>query len=327
MSSYCEPEDVLDLRVEPEARQRPWRPAQLLFRLLEVVGVEMRVPERMDELARLEPGDLRHHLGQQRIGRDVERHAEEDVAAALVELAAQPALRRRRTGTGSGTAAAPCRRPRPGSTPSRYAAAIPAWSGSSARRRRSGRSSRPSRPARAPLAAVDRPEVAVRVGPLVPDLDPALLQPAHIGLAAEEPQQLVDHRLEMELLGRQQRKALRRDRTASGSRTPSASPSPSGRPGRFRCPSHGEGGRDTGAWAPAVTGESDRRSLAARERRTKAPHGYCSVSRNRRSVRTPRGTACPVAGTADFGQRESMNRCLGTRVTETVLDWLPPSTW
>ena len=46
----------------------------------------------MDEFARLEPRHLRHHQRQQRIGRDVERHAEEHVAPALVELAAEPAV-------------------------------------------------------------------------------------------------------------------------------------------------------------------------------------------------------------------------------------------
>jgi hypothetical protein len=39
-----------------------------------------------------EPGHLRHHHGQQRVGGDVERHAEEDVGRALVELAGQPAV-------------------------------------------------------------------------------------------------------------------------------------------------------------------------------------------------------------------------------------------
>ena len=44
----------------------------------------------------------------------------------------------------------------------------------------------------APLVAVDRPEVAVRVGPLVPDRDAAVLQPLDVGVAAQEPQQLAE---------------------------------------------------------------------------------------------------------------------------------------
>src|SRR4051812_36077527 len=46
------------------------------------------------------------------------------------------------------------------------------------------------------------------VGPLVPDRYAALLQPFHVGVAAQEPEQLVDDGFEMQLLGRQQRKAV-----------------------------------------------------------------------------------------------------------------------
>ena len=53
----------------------------------------MRVAERVDEFAGLQAGHLRHHHRQQRIGGDVEGHAEEDVGGALVELAGEPPLR------------------------------------------------------------------------------------------------------------------------------------------------------------------------------------------------------------------------------------------
>src|SRR5438093_385863 len=53
-----------------------------------------------------------------------------------------------------------------------------------------------------------RAELAVLVGPLVPDRHAALLQPAHIGFAAQEPQQLVDDRLQVQLLGGEQREAV-----------------------------------------------------------------------------------------------------------------------
>jgi hypothetical protein len=39
----------------------------------------------------------------------------------------------------------------------------------------------------APLIAVHRPQLAVLVGPLVPDADAAFLQPFHVGVAAQEP--------------------------------------------------------------------------------------------------------------------------------------------
>jgi hypothetical protein len=61
---------------------------------------------------------------------------------------------------------------------------------------------------RAPLLAVDRPQVAVLVGPLVPDLAAVVLQVLHIGVAAQEPQQLDDDRAQVQLLGGQDREAL-----------------------------------------------------------------------------------------------------------------------
>src|SRR5882672_10326149 len=60
----------------------------------------------------------------------------------------------------------------------------------------------------APLVAVYRAELAVLVGPLVPDRHAALLQPAHVGVAAQEPEQLVEDRLEVQLLGGEQREAF-----------------------------------------------------------------------------------------------------------------------
>ena len=56
--------------------------------------------------------------------------------------------------------------------------------------------------------AVDRPEVAVLVGPLVPYPYPVFLQVAHVGVALEKPQQFVDNRLEMQFLGGEQRESL-----------------------------------------------------------------------------------------------------------------------
>ena len=57
--------------------------------LVEVVEVEVRVAQRVHEVADLEAGHLGDHVGEQGVGRDVERHAEEDVGGALVELAAR----------------------------------------------------------------------------------------------------------------------------------------------------------------------------------------------------------------------------------------------
>ena len=54
--------------------------------------------------------------------------------------------------------------------------------------------------------AIGRAEFALRVCPLVPDADAVFVQPVHIGVAAQEPEQFVDHRFHVHLFGRDHRK-------------------------------------------------------------------------------------------------------------------------
>src|SRR5690606_9061793 len=61
---------------------------------------------------------------------------------------------------------------------------------------------------RAPLHAVYRAQVAVGVGPFVPDRDAALLQPADVGIAPQKPEQFYENALGMQFFGGDQRKAL-----------------------------------------------------------------------------------------------------------------------
>jgi hypothetical protein len=58
-----------------------------------------------------------------------------------------------------------------------------------------------------PLAAVDRTQVPGLRRPLVPDGHAVLLQPGHVRVAAQEPDQLVDDALQVNLLGREQGEA------------------------------------------------------------------------------------------------------------------------
>src|SRR5689334_19170892 len=87
-----EREEVLHRRVEVHHGKRARRARELLARLLEVVEVEVRVAQRVHEIARLEARHLRDHHREQRVGGDVEGHAEEDVRAPLVELAGELAV-------------------------------------------------------------------------------------------------------------------------------------------------------------------------------------------------------------------------------------------
>ena len=59
-----------------------------------------------------------------------------------------------------------------------------------------------------PLPAVDRAELAGGVRPLVPDPHAVLAQVGDVGVAAQEPEQLVDDRADVELLGGEEGKAL-----------------------------------------------------------------------------------------------------------------------
>ncbi len=81
-----------------QPRQRARFAGQLQPRLLEVVQIEVGVTEGVYEVPDLQIADLGHQMGQQGVGGDVERHAEEDVGRALVELAGEPAPAGRRPG-------------------------------------------------------------------------------------------------------------------------------------------------------------------------------------------------------------------------------------
>lgn len=158
------------------------------------------------EVAHAQAGGLRHHVGQQRIAGDVERPPQEDVAAALVELAAELAVHHVELEQAMAGHQGHLRQ----------LADIPGTDHQPARVRvaldlvhqplhlidldavRTGPAS--------PLLAVDRAEVAVGIGPLVPDADLVVFQVRDVGIALQEPQQLMDDRAQVQLLGGDQRK-------------------------------------------------------------------------------------------------------------------------
>ena len=53
---------------------------------LKVIQIQMAIAAGPDEIADVEIALLRHHVRQQRVRRDVERHTEKDVGASLIEL-------------------------------------------------------------------------------------------------------------------------------------------------------------------------------------------------------------------------------------------------
>ena len=56
--------------------------------------------------------------------------------------------------------------------------------------------------------AVNRPELAVRAGPLIPNGNAVVLEILYVGIAGNKPQKLIDYRLKMNFLGRKQGEAI-----------------------------------------------------------------------------------------------------------------------
>ena len=203
-----EAEDVFHLGVDLHLGQGAGLTGELQLHLLYVILVDVDVAEGVYKLSGLQACDLRHHHEQQGIGGDVEGYAEEGVGTALVELQAELAVGHveLEEGVAGGqvhvleVAHVPCvddDAPAVGVVPDGvddllylvYVASLVVGP-------------------RAPLVAVDVSEVAIRVGPLVPDAHAVVLQVLDIGVAIEEPEQLVDDGLEVQLLGGEAGEAL-----------------------------------------------------------------------------------------------------------------------
>ena len=76
-----------DRGVEGQAGELAGRPGQLQSRLVEVIEVQVDVAEGVHKLSWAEVGGLGDHMGQQGIAGDVEGDPEEEVGAALLQLA------------------------------------------------------------------------------------------------------------------------------------------------------------------------------------------------------------------------------------------------
>ena len=177
----------------------------LFFRFQKAVAVAASP----DEVAHFQAALLGQHMGQQRVAGDVEGYAQEDVGAALVELAAE--LSFSHIELEEGVAGHEGHLVQLGHVPGADddAAAVGIALellddfGNLVDMRAVGLG-----PA-APLHAIHRAQVAgLLVGPFVPDGAAALLQPLHIAVAAQKPQQLQDDGLQVHLLGGDQGEAF-----------------------------------------------------------------------------------------------------------------------
>ena len=80
-------ENAFGTTLDCQPGQRQWLALQLFVGLLEVVAVKVAIAARPDEIADTEVRMLSEHMGQKRVGSNIERHAEENIAAALIQLA------------------------------------------------------------------------------------------------------------------------------------------------------------------------------------------------------------------------------------------------
>lgn len=195
----------VDVRVQNNCGQWAWVTRQLETGLFEVVGVKVEVTKGVDEFARFQAGYMGDHHCQERIRGDVERHAKKQVGAPLVQLAAQPVVLDEKLEHGMARwqrhlleiANVPCAHDE--AAAERVSAdfinnALELVNGVAI-------AAFPC----APLCAIDWAEAAVWSRPFVPDCNAVLLEPADVGVAADEPKQFVQDRLKMDLLGSDQR--------------------------------------------------------------------------------------------------------------------------
>ena len=202
-------EDGVGLAPDHELRIGTRLAGELKLGLLHVIVIEVAVAARPDEVSDLEARLLRHHVREQRVARDVEGHAEEDVAGALVELAGEPAVghvelekavagRKRHLVHEARIPGAHDHAAAVGIGPELLHQVLDLVDVAAVG----------CGPA-APLDAVDGAEVAVLVGPLVPDRHAVVVQVLDVGAALKEPEQFVNDRAKVKLLRRDKRKAFR----------------------------------------------------------------------------------------------------------------------
>ena len=193
--------DAFPVLVQFQFGQRPRLASQLQSGLFQMIDVQMGVTQCVNELPRLQIGDLGNHGCQQGVGGNVEGDAEKRIGTALIELAGQAAIGDMKLKQGVTG----------GELHLGDFCDVPRADHHSPRVRLRSNQIDDLRDLidcfaiagfpRPPLTSVDRAQLAVLVGPFVPDRNTVLLQIPDIGVATEKPQQLVYDRGEMQFLG------------------------------------------------------------------------------------------------------------------------------
>jgi hypothetical protein len=198
--------DAFHRRIQFHLRQRTRLARELQLRLLDMVRVKMQVAERVDEFARLQPADLRDHQREQRIAGDVERHAEKNIRAALIHLAAQFAVAhiklKQRMAWRQHHLSDFAWIPRVDDVSPAVRIFFDLCDDIFNLINRTAIRSFPI----TPLRAVNAAQISVRVRPFVPDRHAVVVEPFHIRVAAQKPEQFVNDGLGVDLLRSEQRK-------------------------------------------------------------------------------------------------------------------------
>jgi len=200
--------DVAHRRIQFHLRQRTRPARELQFRLLDVVRVKMQIAERVDEFARLQPTHLRDHQREQCVAGDVERHAQKNIRAALVKLAAQLAFAHikleQRVARRQRHRPQFARIPRADDVPPAVGIFFDLRDHVVNLVERAAVGGAPVRP----LRAINAAQISIRVRPFVPDRHAVIVEPFDVRVAAQKPEQLVEDGLGMDLLRGEQRKRL-----------------------------------------------------------------------------------------------------------------------
>jgi hypothetical protein len=200
------PKNIFHLRVNFHHRQFSAFAAELEFGLLDVVAVKVCIAEGVYKLAGLQAAYLGHHHIEQGVGGNVKRYAEENIGAALVELATEFSVGH--VELEKGVAGREFHVFDFAHVPGAYneAARIGVAADLVYYLRDLVDVAAVGSGPRAPLRAVNRAQIAVLVGPFVPDAYAVFLEVGNIGIAAQEPEQFVNNGTQVQLFGGYQRK-------------------------------------------------------------------------------------------------------------------------
>src|ERR1700693_6262087 len=175
-------------------RQGEGGASQLQVGLLQMIEVQMAIAARPNEVPHFKIALLRQHVRQQRVGGDIEGHAEQSIGAALVQLTGQTSLGDMELEQSmAGQQCHPLQFadvPRAHDDAPRVRVALQLLD--HARQLIDGAAvgGRPT----TPLSAVHGAEISVLVGPFVPNTDAVFAQVPHVSVAAQKPQEFVDDR-------------------------------------------------------------------------------------------------------------------------------------